>query len=222
MLLSDKIQSCFSLSQLDLLRGEILQDKESFKENQKLFVSQQNKIKRGGVKSSLVVTDILFTSFSRTKYRTNQGTGKRMNLGSEEVRCKEINFLGVYWSTEGKTLDFSDKDLYEDKSWTTNNCAQRFTRYTLLTPSAECWGVNWLEHFLERFRKEYRLFDCGKKWYLFRKDVDVRKVAIKGTRIKWNKDFNYVISLNKADFIYLQNNGVPMEDIFGEVTTNSF
>lgn len=212
-MLSDKIKSCFTLSQLDLLRVEILQDRDNFKENQALFVSQQGKIKRGVVKSSLVVTDFLYTTYDRQITRRNGGTGKRMNLGSETVRCCEINFLGEYWTVEnvGKGLD--DTTVFEKKSWSINNGRKYFTRYTLLTPSGQCLDKDWVDYFIEKFKKEYYLFEGDKKCYLFRKDIDVRKVAIKGTRIKWNKDFNYVVSISKADCIYLKTNGVVVKDI---------
>jgi hypothetical protein len=45
--IADKIKNCNTMAELDTLRTEIVSDKEHFIENQKLFISAKNRIKRG-------------------------------------------------------------------------------------------------------------------------------------------------------------------------------
>lgn len=47
--LSEKIKNCTTQKELDILRFEIVKDKENFAENQKLFVKKKNSLKRQGV-----------------------------------------------------------------------------------------------------------------------------------------------------------------------------
>lgn len=47
--LSEKINNCTTQKELDILRFEIIKDKENFAENQKLFVKKKNSLKRQGV-----------------------------------------------------------------------------------------------------------------------------------------------------------------------------
>jgi len=44
--ISDKIKRCNTMAEIDALRIEIVSDKENFVENQKLFLSAKNRIKR--------------------------------------------------------------------------------------------------------------------------------------------------------------------------------
>jgi hypothetical protein len=44
--IADKIKNCNTMAELDTLRIEIVSDKENFVENQKLFLSAKNRIKR--------------------------------------------------------------------------------------------------------------------------------------------------------------------------------
>lgn len=46
--LSKKINNCTTQKELDILRFEIVKDKENFAENQKLFVKKKNSLKRQG------------------------------------------------------------------------------------------------------------------------------------------------------------------------------
>ena len=42
----DRIKACDTMPKLDELRLEIVKDKGNFKENQKAFIKQKNKLKR--------------------------------------------------------------------------------------------------------------------------------------------------------------------------------
>ena len=44
--IANKIKNCNTMTELDTLRTEIVSDKENFVENQKLFLSAKNRIKR--------------------------------------------------------------------------------------------------------------------------------------------------------------------------------
>lgn len=46
--LQEKILNCKTMNELDVLRLEVVKDKESFLINQQLFIAQKNKIKRHG------------------------------------------------------------------------------------------------------------------------------------------------------------------------------
>lgn len=48
--LATHIDNAKTMADLDVLRPAIVQDKENFLENQKLFIKQKNKIKRHGGK----------------------------------------------------------------------------------------------------------------------------------------------------------------------------
>lgn len=50
--LAEKINKCTTQKELDFLRFEIVKDKESFAENQRLFIKKKNSLKRQGIYSN--------------------------------------------------------------------------------------------------------------------------------------------------------------------------
>lgn len=206
MTIEQKIRNCFSISQLDLLRGEILKDADNFAKNQKLFIAQQKAINASKKKANAVVTDFRYHSYY---YKLPRGKGEG------HATDFEVCFFGFYWiirpeenPIKGRALEMDDTNLFEEKKWRVKY-DESYQRYTLLSPSKEAMGVDWFDWLVKtHWKKEYKLIENDGSYYLVKNSVSYNSVINKGARRKNNKLLNEVVPIKKADFILLSESGI--------------